>query len=547
MKRIVLVLLSVFLTLSICAQTNGTKTHEVQSGETLSSIARAYGISNKELLRLNPNLNPDYIMAGQKINVPSDVALKDNAKSQEAVVNAIQNIVGSGATVQKATAQTPQNNKPASATPQKRPKYKTTHEVQKKETLYSLSKLYNVTEEQIISANPQLKGGKLKKGEVINIPYTDEENRKYQEEQRRLEEEARKPKVTRYSTIRVAVILPFSLASEQMTVEAQKMANLYQGFLLAVDSLKSRGYSVEVYAYDETTNDIDELLAKPIMKNMQMILGPVRQQHTAVVGKYAHTHGIVNVVPLSSDIALVNEHPYTYQVNVPSSSVYSQVYNRFISMHKDDNIIFIGMNDKADNTNYVIDFKKALDDYKIMYNRVSMTDFSTIKDMLKTTNRNVIVPSSGSIAAFDQLTSKLNSLGISDEYSIQLFGFPEWQTLPSKYEQNMRKYRCQFFTTFFSNGESQCTQSFNAKFREWFKQPQYNSFPKYGELGFDIGAFFIRGLRDYGSDINNNIHNISYHSLEFPFNFEKKNSWSGFQNKALNIVTYNQDGKITVR
>lgn len=539
MKKFFLYFVAFFFAICVNAQNVGSVKHEVQSGETLSSIARNYGISVKDLLKLNPNLNPDYIMAGQRINVPASAKTKTDTSAQTHTAAPVQ------ATVQQTVAE--KKDDVVKVVPQNRPKYKGTHEVQKKETIYSISKLYGVTEEALIAANPQLAGSKLKKNSIINIPYTEEENKQYEESLKRVEEEVKKPKVKKYSTIHAAVILPFALDNEQMTIESQKMANLYQGFLLAVDSLKGRGYNVDVYAYDESTTNISEILAKPMMQNMQMIVGPIRQDNINVVAKYANANSITHIVPLSSDMKVVDEYPNTYQVNVSYTEIYSQVFNRFKVMHGKDNIIFVSMNDKSDNLNYIAGFKKALDDEKIMYGRVSVTEFNTIKDMLKEDMRNVIIPSSGSVAAFNTLCTKLSSLRLADGVNIQLFGYPDWQTLSAKHEKNLAKYNCQFFTSFYSNPQSASIHNFNNKFVQNFKQAQYNSFPHYGELGFDIGAYFIRGLRDYGSALPEQIHNIAYHSLEFPFHFEKKNAWSGFQNKSLQIVTYNLDGRIFVR
>lgn len=502
MKKISSLIAILLVALSISAQSQDSSMHVVESGETLSSIARNHSISVADLLKLNPELNPDHIMAGQKIRV-------------------------------------------ALAKPT-RPQHKKKHEVQKKETIYGIAHQYGVTEEAIIEANPQLKKGKLKKGEIINIPYSPTENEQWQQELKRHDEEVKKMQVKMYDKISAAVILPFSLGSASMNSESHKMVNLYQGFLLAVDSLKQRGCSVDVYAYDESTVGIEAILSKPMLKNCQLIVGPAKNANVGAVAKFAHEHGITHVVPMASDLNIVNERPTTYQVNVPNAFLFSQVYNRFISMHKDDNIIFLGMNDKNDNASYVMDFKKALDNYGVKYNRVSANEFSTIKGMLRSGVRNVLIPSSSSVACFESVCNHLNELSLGD-YSIQLFGFPEWQTYADKHAKEFAKYRCQFFTSFYSNAQSPRTRQFASTFKKWFKQDQYNSYPRYGELGFDIGAFFIKGLNEHGSSLANNIHNVGYASMEFPLNFEKKNSWSGYQNKSLLIVTYSTNGGITVR
>ncbi len=577
MKKIALFIAVLAMSVNMMAQTAGTVKHEVQSGETLSSISRDYGVSVSYLLKINPGMKADYIMAGQRINVPANGASQHNTTQQTTATSqntttakpdrvpatrVVTNVVPS--TIQQNNLQqfvNQQANKPANSQPddkqtatpaQPRPKYKATHEVQKKETIYAISRQYGISEAELIEANPQLKKNKLKKGEIIYIPFTKEENDKYAEEQRRKreeEEERKRPKVQKYNAVHAAVILPFSLDAEEMTTESQKMANLYQGFLLAVDSLKQHGYSVDIYTYEEkgAGETMEDILSKPMMKNMQLIIGPVRQEHIAAVSKFAHANGITHVVPLSSDGSIVNERPTTYQVNVQTSSIYSQVYNRFIALHRNDNIIFVGMNDKNDNVSYIVNFKKTLDDNNVIYNRVSVNEFDAIKEMIKTGSRNIIVTSSSSASAFDALCKKLATLNLSDATSIQLFGFPEWQTFEAKYDKEFAKYNCQYFTTFYSNGSSQRTIAFNSKFRQWFNQDQFNSYPHYGELGYDIGAFFVKGIFDHGSAFSENIHNIGYNSLEFPFFFEKKNSWSGYENKSMLIVSHTSDGRIVVR
>ncbi len=335
MKTIALFIAACALALAINAQTVSTQKHEVQSGETFYSIARQYQVSVAKLLELNPGVQADHIMTGQQLNVP--VVSQQVARPQSVPAIAVQ--------PQRGGVMQPVN----------RPRYKAKHEVKKKETIYSLSRLYGVTEEQLINANPELKKGKLKKGTIINIPYTAEEEAQYQAEQRRLQEEARKAMVKKYPVLKVAVILPFSSQEEKMTVEAQKMVNLYQGFLLAVDAFKQQGYNVEVRAYDEVgkSASINSILQQPELKDVQLILGPARQQNIKPVADFAHEKGITHVVPLSNDLSLVNEHPTTFQVNTNYSAMYSQVYNHFSVLHKGHNVVFVGMNDRADNITFM--------------------------------------------------------------------------------------------------------------------------------------------------------------------------------------------------
>ncbi len=45
--------------------------HEVQPGETLSEIARAYGVSSAAIIEANQMRNPDVLRAGQKLFIPA--------------------------------------------------------------------------------------------------------------------------------------------------------------------------------------------------------------------------------------------------------------------------------------------------------------------------------------------------------------------------------------------------------------------------------------------------------------------------------------------
>lgn len=525
MKKTAFFLIAFLVSVAICAQM--PQTHEVQAGETLYSIARRYNTPVATLLQLNPGLQADHIMAGQRLVVAAGA--RQGTDQAGSAASAAVSLPGQSALSVKVP---------------NRPKYKTLHEVKKKETVYSIARQYGITEAQLVEANPALQAGKLKKGTVLNIPYTTEENTQYQAALQRAEE-AKKPQVQKYAAINAAVILPFAKTEETMTAESQKMANLYQGFLLAVDSLKQRGYSVNVYAYDESSS-IATILQQPAMQDMQLIVGPMRKYNLTAVADFARSHDIVHVVPLSNEQAIVDNRPTTFMVNVPSSLIHNQVYNRFAVMHRDENIVFVTM-EGGGNTAYIRDFKAALGNFSIPYTTVVFSDLATLADLLKTDRRNVIIPSQGTVSAFESLCKKLDGLTLPEGIRLQLFGYPEWQTLQAKHDTHLRKYQAQFYTSFYSNATASRTQQFNQRFQQWFRQGQYYSVPRYGELGYDIGAYFIKGLADYGSAFRENLHSFVYQSLEFPFNFEKKNPTSGYQNRTVLMVTHRPDGGVVIK
>ena len=51
---------------------------------------------------------------------------------------------------------------------------RSTHKVKRKETIFGIARMYDLSIEDLIKANPEMKepGYELKKGAVLNIPYT---------------------------------------------------------------------------------------------------------------------------------------------------------------------------------------------------------------------------------------------------------------------------------------------------------------------------------------------------------------------------------------
>jgi LysM repeat protein len=107
---------------------NQYKTHYVKKGETVFSIAKQYGVSTEAIYELNPD-----VTNGVKIN--SILIIPE--RSGDAVSEVV--------------------------------RYKT-HKVKRKETLFGIAQLYNISIDDIKKYNKELYSRSIKKGEKISIP-----------------------------------------------------------------------------------------------------------------------------------------------------------------------------------------------------------------------------------------------------------------------------------------------------------------------------------------------------------------------------------------
>lgn len=489
---------------------NHVSSHVVSSGETLYSISRQYGVTVNDILNANPGMTEN-IMAGQSIKIPS-------------------------------TSSSPEIKKLGPC--------KATHVVKKKETIYGISAQYGISQEDLIAANPFLINGKLKKGVELCIPYNVQEKQIHAEKQsemlEKIEEKRQESLVKHYDVIKIAVIAPFALNESRRSLEAQKITDFYKGFLMGVDTLKHKGISCEVYAYEELGSDgssMTSILNQPMLKHVNLIVGPFRPANAAKVAAFAASNSITMVTPMSTKSYDLTSYKNLFEISAPQNTVYSAVYSKFADRYSKSNVVFIDMNESKD-MDIFNGLKSSLKKNNVSFKSLAIADISTLSEYLVSDKTNILVPSSGSEAALRNLTQKLrNKEKEYEAYKITLFGYPEWQT-HTKYFDSLKKYNAVFFTTFFANPNNSNFNRFNTIFTKWFRRPQVNSFPKYGVLGFDIANYFIRGLNEKGSAFNAKT-SVQYEGIQTPFNFIQASGGAAINNSVM-FVRFNSDGTYSV-
>ena len=131
MKKLLMCFAFIGMSFGAFAQQNFIK-HKVESGETVTKIAQKYQITPANIFKLNPDaqngLQPDMILLIPK---------------------------GQGVIIRKSDGFTAE---------------KKIHTVSAKETIYGLTKLYNVTESELEKSNPGLLANGLKIGDQLVIP-----------------------------------------------------------------------------------------------------------------------------------------------------------------------------------------------------------------------------------------------------------------------------------------------------------------------------------------------------------------------------------------
>lgn len=129
-------------------------------------------------------------------------------------------------------------------------KWKEIHKVKKKETIFGIARDNGITVEELVKANPEMASPdyKLKKGETIFIPYPAANAAAKPSAGTAAVAKPEQPKDVdmRKREIRVGVMLPL----HDVNGDGKRMVEYYRGMLMACDSLKQNGISVDVRAWN---------------------------------------------------------------------------------------------------------------------------------------------------------------------------------------------------------------------------------------------------------------------------------------------------------
>ena len=386
--------------------------HKVLAKQTLYSISKMYGVEQSDIVGMNPEIQGNTIKIGQTLKIP--ISNMTKGEEQERVINQIND-----------TQLPPQSN---TSNRNVKKKYVTYEVKNKKETLYSISKQFGVSINEIIEANPYAQDG-IKKGDILQIPI-DEKNipktsgnelyhlvqpketiygicKQYNISKEdlfrrnpRLQTEGLKYGDTIFiasagktlgnttddntRTYKIAYLLPFSIGEKERNVNIERFIDFYRGSLIAMEDIKTSGVSLEVYTFDTQlgTSKTQEIVKSKLPKDIDLIIGPAYPEQITQVASFAKKNNIVQVVPFTSHISNSDRYAQQYQFNpVPNDLdkiVAANIFNKF----KDNNIYMVYFsNEENEQSFYTLpeQLERLMKSKSVRYVRLNINDISKDK------------------------------------------------------------------------------------------------------------------------------------------------------------------------
>ncbi len=414
------------------------------------------------------------------------------------------------------------------------------HQVEKKQTLFRIRKLYDISEEELLKHNPQLQGRSLREGDILKIPVkknqTDIKKTKQQEQLADKQKEtipavAVTPPVRMHKKhFRIAFLLPFMLDQKNETPDS-RFVEFYSGALLAINQAKLKGRTIEVYTFDTGKSDLNvmEILNDTVFKTVDLIIGPAYSNQVSLVCDFARANRIPALIPFTSRIYDLESNEYIYQFNPGQEIELNKLTGLLTREAPNSHILFvdnpyIAANDEGNqlSAQLKVHLKNNRTDFKQIETEPSNT--VAIRQALSADKQNIILFNTNRI---NTLSGQLRQLvQLSDSFDLKIYEPYAWKN--AKTDKPASFYLSVFRTEYPEKAYEEYMQNFSEVFG-WLPATEH---PRYDLLGFDLVSYYF-SVADIPAASRGEIKPL-FEGIQSTIQFEKVSERGGYLNRQLN-------------
>lgn len=442
------------------------------------------------------------------------------------------------------------------------------HPVKKGQTLYMISKAYGVDVNDIIAENPEVKNG-LKADQKLRIPIPPRE----EQPPRVPKPPVREPEPVLPDTLpvvadtvllpcgsdtaalrpwyKVAIMLPLSLDElasinpEEMPPDPYSAYNplkyiqFYEGFMMALDSLRQTGIPVRVYVYDvgKDTAKTTKLLADTSLRSMNLIVGLVFLRNFRMIADFAREHHIPLVNPLSEKSDILDGNPWVIKIQPAESSQMDQLA-AYLKKEFGQGQILLIRNGQYKNRFIQNDLERACKAQQLSF--VSLESQGDAIGKLSKTRENVLIAFTDNSVYALEMSRRLYEL--RNDYPISIVGLPAWRNLEGLEIEYMVRLKARIMMPWFIDYTDEGVKRFTVKFQEKYQtDPGILAFK-----GYDMAFYFLPALKRYGTSFYKCLNEVQTGLLHMKFEFVSTPG-NGYENLHWEVLEYDDYRLIRAR
>lgn len=517
---------------------NGKKyyIHKVAKGQSLYGIAKIYDIDLNTLIIENPEAI-DGIKSGQELKIPAEKPKEENKPTLKDYEKYI------------------------------------THKVAHGETIYRICKEYGITEQQLITLNPNIKSG-LKENVVLRIKEKDAGTTPVvttptviakteikpssntpkepvevpaitkQEKDTTPVETVNKSKKNKYN---IGLFLPFHfddlntlnvdelVMNKQDFPSSQQMAlDIYEGLQQAADSLKTSDFEIAFKLYD--SGDIDSLTTIKLtksndFKNLDLIIGPLYNSPFKIISAEAKKNQIPCVSPLTQQNKVLFDNVFTSKLIPANNTLLQGLADYCLDSLKGQNIVLLNNGSAKD-----IQTIKAFKNYYNSKTTDTLTEakgVSGAKTTYKTDKMNYYVVLTENESFISEFLTQLNLFSDKKE-NLRVIGLRKWMSYDNLDLEYFNNFSFTCAVPYYVDDENPYTQ----KLKTTYLQKYNTNADDYYYVAADAGLYYFNLLKTIGGKFSVMLDDMPKKGNCINFNFTHPNNNTGFENQSVQIIRY---------
>ena len=404
------------------------------------------------------------------------------------------------------------------------------HVVQSGETLFGISRKYGLTMGQLLELNPQKHDTQIAVGERIVVTSG-----------AKLKQEPSPLSGTQIKQVRVALILPLRESGQP-----SRYLHFYEGVLLGIERLQRQGVSIDLQV-DAAVNPsaLTQLLKSKEGERYDLIIGGDSEQSVELLAQCAKDQQAVYLSPFVWQSGKGQMYDHFFQLNPAQYRVTQRLQSAFVERYAGYEVLLVrcGEGDQADKFKAI---ETACREAGIAMQSRSLRELTIGQWPRQSAKKCVILLNSSKKADLTAVLDAMRDAQLSTS-DYQLFGYPQWQTYGKNMEERLQAVRTTIFSTFYWDRELPESQQVREAYKHWYGRDIEEGYPSYALLGYDVVRYFISALSSYGRGFQQYQHQLPKDGLQSGFLFApaitgRSSGRGGYTNLNLFFITYSPRG-----
>lgn len=393
------------------------------------------------------------------------------------------------------------------------------------DTYYGIARSYGITVEELKALNNGMPAGLITGDSIVVpdahtvavVPNTDTDN----------------GGSTEYD---IVVMLPFYATTKDTLLTRdirlrEASIHIYRGVLAAADSLEAHGMHARIRIFDvlDDKTAIHSILKKKEMQGVDLVIGPLFKDLIPEVSAWCTANGAHMVVPVQQpNRILLNASSLSKSV-AGSVTQWMMIARYAHDNFAKENIVLIDSK--------ILDDRKLVESFKEEWLKLTQDSLRKVIVCNDLSNLKIagLLPAGKCLVAVPTNDKKIIAAvfrALGSRSDVDVIGTESWDDMEAINTDMRNRFHVSFPKQIFPNGDDERVRRWQENYRRKFRIEPID----FSYTGYDVTFYFGCALHNYGKDFTNQLSQNKALTIGTSFDFFRSAAGSGFENAFIHIV-----------